>query len=198
MTAAREQILVALRKNLPSPSPLPDVAGQWIDYDDLAAQFCAVLAGVGGAGRVVQGDRELAAAVSEIADKLASVKVLSLVPAAASGNVAAEAVGDPHELADVDLAIVPGEFGVAENGAVWVVDHHWRKRASPFLAHHLMIGLPAAALVATMHDAYRRIDEGREPGFGICISGPSKTADIEQSLVIGAHGPRSLHVLLVQ
>ena len=71
MNAARERILAALRKNLPSPSPLPELAGLWIDYDDLAAQFCTILAGVGGAGRVVQGDRELAAAVSEIADKLA-------------------------------------------------------------------------------------------------------------------------------
>jgi L-lactate dehydrogenase complex protein LldG len=57
--------------------------------------------------------------------------------------------------------------------------------------------VPAAAVVHNMHEAYGRIEVGRHRFAGF-ISGPSKTADIEQSLVIGAHGARSLTVYLVQ
>ena len=52
-------------------------------------------------------------------------------------------------------------------------------------------------IVATMHHAYKKIDIERE-GFGIFIAGPSKTADIEQSLVIGAHGARTATIYVVE
>jgi L-lactate dehydrogenase complex protein LldG len=48
-----------------------------------------------------------------------------------------------------------------------------------------------------MHDAYKKVHIDKE-GFGLFVCGPSKTADIEQSLVIGAHGPRSLVVLAIE
>jgi L-lactate dehydrogenase complex protein LldG len=96
----------------------------------------------------------------------------------------------------VDFAILPGKFGVAENGAVWVSDERVRHRVIYFLAQHLALVVPADQIVNNMHEAYEplRFDG---PGFGTFISGPSKTADIEQSLVIGAHGARSLTVLLM-
>jgi L-lactate dehydrogenase complex protein LldG len=47
-----------------------------------------------------------------------------------------------------------------------------------------------------MHQAYERL-QGREYNFGVFIAGPSKTADIEQSLVLGAHGARTMTVFLV-
>ena len=103
---------------------------------------------------------------------------------------------DAHELADLELAIVDGQFGVAENGAIWVDDFNLGLRALPFITEHLVIVLERNSLVETMHQGYNRIGDA-QAGFGLFIAGPSKTADIEQSLVIGAHGAKSLRVVLV-
>jgi L-lactate dehydrogenase complex protein LldG len=99
-------------------------------------------------------------------------------------------------LEDVDLFIARGEFGVAENAAVWVTDTHTRHRVLYFLTQHLVLVLSADQIVDNMHQAYERL-QFTEPRFGLFLSGPSKTADIEQSLVIGAHGARSLTVFLI-
>jgi L-lactate dehydrogenase complex protein LldG len=103
---------------------------------------------------------------------------------------------DPHDLEDLELAILDGQFGVAENGAIWVDDANLGLRALPFITEHLVIVLERKNLVETMHHGYNLIGDA-ESGFGLFIAGPSKTADIEQSLVIGAHGAKSLRVVLV-
>lgn len=103
---------------------------------------------------------------------------------------------DPHELEDLGLAILDGQFGVAENGAIWVDDTNLGLRALPFITEHLVIVLEMKNLVETMHKGYTLIGDVPS-GFGLFIAGPSKTADIEQSLVIGAHGAKSLRVVLV-
>lgn len=103
---------------------------------------------------------------------------------------------DPHELEDLGLAILEGQFGVAENGAIWLEDLNLGLRALPFITEHLVIVLDRKNLVETMHQGYNRIGDAQS-GFGVFIAGPSKTADIEQSLVIGAHGAKSLRVVLI-
>jgi L-lactate dehydrogenase complex protein LldG len=98
-------------------------------------------------------------------------------------------------LADVDLAVLAAEFGIAENGSVWLPEANMLHRALPTVTQHLALVLDQRQLVATMHQAYARLPNG-PGGYGLFIAGPSKTADIEQSLVIGAHGARSLVVLV--
>jgi L-lactate dehydrogenase complex protein LldG len=112
-----------------------------------------------------------------------------------AGNLDIASIEDPLQLAGVDLAILRARIGVAENGAMWVSEREMQHRVLPFITQHLILILDREGLVGTMHQAYRRIDIA-ETGFGVFIAGPSKTADIEQSLVIGAHGPRSLVVCL--
>ena len=103
-------------------------------------------------------------------------------------------IEDPRELVDADLGVVTGAFGVAENGAVWIAQNI-RHKALYFGATALMIVIPRDAIVATMHEAVLR-PEVDDFGYGCFMSGPSKTADIEQALVFGAHGPMSATVLL--
>ncbi|MDR1632900.1 MAG: lactate utilization protein [Dysgonamonadaceae bacterium] len=99
------------------------------------------------------------------------------------------------KLNKIEQAIVQGNFGVAENGAIWVEEKDIPHRIIPFITQHLILLLDARMLVATMQNAYQRICLN-ETGFGVFISGPSKTADIEQSLVYGAHGAKELTVLV--
>jgi L-lactate dehydrogenase complex protein LldG len=103
---------------------------------------------------------------------------------------------DPHQLEDVDVAVISGHFGVAENSAVWITEELVGHRVLPFICQHLVVIIKKTDIVSTMHQAYHRIADAEYP-FGVFIAGPSKTADIEQSLVLGAHGPRSLTVYLV-
>jgi L-lactate dehydrogenase complex protein LldG len=80
---------------------------------------------------------------------------------------------------------------------LWLTDQDLGQRIAPFITQHLAIILQTDAIVPTMHQAYQLISEA-EYGFGTFIAGPSKTADIEQSLVLGAHGARSLTVFLLR
>lgn len=123
-------------------------------------------------------------------------QVCSYVKEIPRGNFDAEGAPDVHECRDVRVTLVKGEFGVAENGAVWVDASGLRHRGLLFLTESLVLVLEGKDIVPDMESAYARIDFGRVRS-GYFISGPSKTADIEQCLVIGAHGAKSLVVVVI-
>ena len=99
-----------------------------------------------------------------------------------------------EKLETLKSIILKGRFGVAENGAVWLDESNFPNRLIPFITEHLILLLPKKNLVSTMHEAYKLITK-TDYDFGVFISGPSKTADIEQSLVYGAHGAKVFHIL---
>lgn len=101
------------------------------------------------------------------------------------------------DLAMLDYAFIKGNIAVCENGAIWLTDKNMVNRLLPFICKHLVLVIAEKDIVANMHEAYERIKINQE-GYGVFISGPSKTADIEQSLVIGAHGPLSLKVYIIK
>ena len=103
---------------------------------------------------------------------------------------------DAHSLEDVDWAIIPAHFGVAENGAMWVTESLIQYRVLPFITQQLAIVVNRKDIVYNMHQAYERI-AGTNYEFGVFIAGPSKTADIEQSLVLVAHGPKGMTLFLL-
>ncbi len=104
---------------------------------------------------------------------------------------------DPHTYEDVELAIINAHFSVAENGAVWLSDELMGQRIIPYICQHLAVVVRTNTIVPTLHEAYNLIGEGTY-GFGGFIGGPSKTADIEQALVLGAHGPLSMVVFILK
>lgn len=100
---------------------------------------------------------------------------------------------DGLSLEEVEVLEIDGEFGVAENGAIWLNEEALPHRVAPFICQHLVIQVKK--IVPNMHAAYQELGNV-DSGFGLFLAGPSKTADIEQSLVIGAHGARSLTVVI--
>ena len=194
--ASREEILARLRASAPPDPGLPDLPSAGAILGDVAARFAEAVQAAGGAVVAVPGDAALPEAVRALVEKLGARRVASRVPAAGPGTVRLEDLSDPHELEGIDLAVLPGRFGVAENGAVWVDGEGLHHRGVFVVTQHLALVLPARELVPDLHVAYARVRfDG--PGFGLFIAGPSKTADIEQALVIGAHGARSCTVFLV-
>jgi len=195
MNSAKQTILAAIRRHQLPESPLPSLDQSWIQFSDLRAQFASVLESVGGRAIMVTDRAALNIELSGIAEWRDAKKTVSLVEGI-HGNTDLEQITDPHATEDIDFAILPGQFAVAENGAVWINDEGVRQRAIYFIAQHLALVVSVDNILPNMHEAYRRLSFGT-PRFGAFISGPSKTADIEQSLVIGAHGPRSMTVFVV-
>jgi L-lactate dehydrogenase complex protein LldG len=206
MSASKDAILAAIHSARPPESPLPALDGAWTTYPDRLRQFVDVVAAVGGQAFVVATQAELDAAVRDLPAYAEARQIVSLVPGVGEPNVDLSQIKSPHDLAGVDVAIMPGEFGVAENGAVWVTNRNVPQRVVYYLCQHLVLVVKASEIVDHMHAAYERLQAvgqgGKpnfsEPMFGAFISGPSKTGDIEQALVFGAHGPLSVNVFLVE
>ena len=191
---SKEYILQRIKQNKPLPTPLPEI-GLFADKQrDLIALFKENLQFVGGVTIELQPGEDINKYIHLNYPDLKNI--CSVVDGVSLCTIDASAIADPHELNDIDLAVIPGEFGVAENGAIWVCESSVIHRVLPFIAQHLVIVLDKTKLVWNMHQAYQREEMCENDRFGVFISGPSKTADIEQSLVIGAHGSRSLIVIL--
>ncbi len=196
--SSRSSVLAALRArpSASSPAPLPALDEAFCTYPDALAKFAEVLATVGGKAISVASHAEAQGVLqSEPAYQEAKL-ICSLVPGIGVPNLDLLQVADPHELEAVDFAVAPGRLAVAENAAVWVREADVPTRALLFITQHLCLVISRASLVSNMHEAYAQLELGGAE-FGVFISGPSKTADIEQSLVIGAHGSRSLIVFVV-
>ncbi len=195
MSDSREKILRALRQGDLPQVELPDLQGQWIRFDEPIAHFLGMLQSVGGSGEHRPSRADAVQQVAQLPVVQKAQRIASLAEGVEFANLDLATVSDPHELGDLDVLVAEAEFGVAENGAMWVVDRTRGLQAAYFLAEHLILLCSAKQMVHNMHEAYSRIDVTQQR-FGLFLSGPSKTADIEQSLVIGAQGPRSLNVLL--
>lgn len=193
---SRDAILTTLRRNAPPVLPLPEPP-PGVAYADPEKQFAEVFASVGGKFLRVASLAEVNSELAKLESYAQARKIVSLIPGVGKATFDLSRVNDPHQLEGLDIAIIPGELAVAENGAVWIPGSSLGPyRAIFVVTQHLVLVVSGSQIVNNMHEAYQRIRLER-PGFGIFISGPSKTADIEQALVIGAHGARSCTLFLV-
>jgi L-lactate dehydrogenase complex protein LldG len=170
---------------------LPDVSRPPLTTDTVAG-FTSVIENIGGKAVEVKNWQSLVEYVSEQYSPLK--RIISTLPVLPW--FVPHFSDNPHTFEDVDLAILEGHFGVAENGAVWITDTLMGDRSIPFIAQHLALVINKKDIVPTLYEAYEKIESQRY-NFGTFIAGPSKTADIEQSLVLGAHGPKSMIVFLL-
>lgn len=186
--SARETILARVKANQPVPGGSPDIQVTPISFSDPVAKFKETLTSIGGASIEVQSEDEIINHLSSILPGRVSA---SQVGPDGAGS------GDPHSYSNTEVAMLRGEFAVAENGAIWVTDKQMIDRALPFICLHLVLIVRRSSIVPTMHDAYGLIGASTHE-FGTFIAGPSKTADIEQSLVLGAHGAKTLTCFVVK
>jgi L-lactate dehydrogenase complex protein LldG len=192
--SARESILRAVRAAQPAALPLPprdELHGLSASTVHPVERFRAILQAAG--ATVVDTPRS---ALPDLVSALATVgaTVLSTLPQVPS-TVSPDP--DARTLAQLQLFVAEARLGVAENGAVWLPGSALANRPALFLAEHVAVALERGAIVADLHAAYARLDVRSEP-FATFVAGPSKTADIEQSLVIGAHGPKRVTLFLIE
>lgn len=192
---SRTKILAALAKNKPAQVSLPalELADEAVGMFD---KFSAVAISIGSRVFQVKGYQEI---INIIAKEFGAAKrIVSNVEELTTlceGDEIRPGF-DAHSLENVELAILEGQLAVAEDSAIWVPERKMMHRVLPFICQHLALVIQQKDIVPNLYHAYEKIESTSE-GYGVFIAGPSKTADIEQSLVLGAHGPRSLWVFVL-
>lgn len=191
----REAILKSVKANKPSLISLPEIKlDSFEEKINLLEVFKEKVVLVGGTVKEIESPESIDSEIKKIYPK--AKNIINCTDVSSLETVLISKKTKPQDLENVDLAIVNGEFGVAENGAVWICEDRIPIRVLPFIANDLVIVLDKKELCYNMHQAYSLISQ-RERSFGVFIAGPSKTADIEQCLVIGAQGAMSLTIILI-
>ena len=192
---SKELILKNIKENnIVKEVPLPNYDNFGIKYEDKFQTFATMIESVGGKALVID-KKDLDKTIKELYPD--EKQIASNVDFCTIGNFDANEQEDVHTLKDIDLAVVKGNFAVAENGAIWMKDEDNRHRALYFIVQNIVIVIDEKDILNNMHEAYQKLNFDNS-GYGVFISGPSKTADIEQSLVIGAHGPKSGYVIFTK
>ena len=192
---SRSKILSAIKTNKPAPIAFPEIDVELFNEAfEVLSKFKRMVERVGGTVLSTSSTSDLCSQLKKLFPE-AKNNFSFLEDSGFFNTIDLDKIQKPHDLENLDVLVLEGEFGVAENGAIWISDKNIPIRVLPFIAKHLVVVLDKASIVQNLHQAYAQL-AGIEYDFGLFISGPSKTADIEQSLVIGAQGALSLQVFL--
>ena len=193
--SSRQKILEAVLKNQPQATLLPDISVFKGDNNNTVQKYMDIFKTICGSAHLVDNIAAVKALINENFD--VTKRIVTTLPELSDSAELLSAKVDPHSYEDVELAVIKAHFAVAENGAVWLTEELMCQRIIPYICHHLAVVISAESIVPTLHEAYEKIGAG-DYGFGGFIGGPSKTADIEQALVLGAHGPLTMTVFIVK
>ncbi len=189
----RDKLLANVRQNQPTaPQALPDLRAFEKIENNPIGKFTEILTSIGGRVVEVKSLEEVRFFIQQNFQG----RIVSHVMNISDTSESDISKIDVHDLENVEFALLEAEFGIAENGAVWLTENAMLRRVLPFICQHLAVILNKNQILPNMHAAYTRIG-AQEYDFGAFIAGPSKTADIEQSLVLGAHGARTMTVFLM-
>ena len=192
---SKELILKNIKENnIVKEVPLPSYDNFGIKFEDKFQTFSTMIESVGGKALLIN-KSDLDKTIKELYPD--EKQIASNVEFCNVGNFNANEQEDVHTLKDIDLAVVKGNFAIAENGAFWMKVEENRLTVLYFIAQNIVIVIDEKYILNNMHEAYQKLNFDNN-GYGVFISGPSKTADIEQSLVIGAHGPKSGYVIFTK
>ncbi len=207
---AREEILERLRLR----QRVATVPGPWVSrrrYGNLATQFGQALTSAGGevrfAGSLEEANKQVSLVLAEIGAQkgiandeppLSSLDLSVRWPNVAwqiAGNGDAE--GFRSFSAEADIGLSSAEAALAETGTVVVSSGPGLSRLPALLpAVHLAL-VPVSCLTTDIF-TWTASRQGQPPSAVTLISGPSKTADIEQTMAIGVHGPKRFIVVLFE
>ena len=190
----REKILEAVLKNQPESTALPDTSMFKGAGNDLVQKYMDIFKTIGGSCFLANTIDSVKTLINEKFDL--SKRIVTTLPELSDRFELISGTVDPHSYNDIEVAIIKAHFSVAENGAVWLTEEVMGQRIIPYICQHLAVIVYAESIVPTLHEAYEKIGTG-DYGFGGFIGGPSKTADIEQALVLGAHGPLTMTVFII-
>ena len=192
--STKEDILKRYIANIRQRFDMPDLSDiQAITYPDPLAQFVKMSEMVGGHVIEMDSGRDINTLIQECYPE--AKEIASNLPEVTIATRNPDTVGHAHDLNGTDVGVIRGMFGVAENGCIWI-PQQMKEKAVCFISENLVILLKKSEIVNNMHEAYRRI-EFNDYGYGTFISGPSKTADIAQVLVMGAQAARSVTIFLM-
>lgn len=188
MQTAREKILAEIKQaNVQINKQTLHKTIEPITYLNKLEQFIQVLHNIGGQVKFINNIDELHEILQH--EQNNELNVVSMLE---QSNLTLTKI----QLYDIDIACMHGGIAVAENAAIWVPEKNMGNRMLPFSTQQLWLVIEEKNIVQNMHEAYNLINIAAE-GYGVFIAGPSKTADIEQSLVIGAHGPVAFTVFIL-
>jgi L-lactate dehydrogenase complex protein LldG len=192
---SRKEILENIAKNKPKGNfELPEINIVAVEKNTIK-NFKEILPKISVKLQIVNNYNEISNVIIKNFSKDSSI--VNLVETVEINGLTLEEIIEIQKIKLLDLAIINGDLAIAENGAIWVSDKNLPNRIVPFFCENLVLIIEAKNIVNNMHEAYK-LQHNLDYNYGVFIAGPSKTADIEQCLVIGAQGPRNLMVILVE